>query len=417
MHGTRYIGVDCGEKYHSAVLLSSEGQHVSTVRVENRRDSIERSILALCRKVEADEQIAIVLESLYGFSSLVVEVARDQSFAIWQANSKALNHFRDLEGQPHKDDDRDGYLLARMAYMRLEGCRLAVSATPEEQVLRRLSRLHAQVTEQRKQAKLRLRSRLVEMCPVVVSKAWKGPKWSSVSFLATLERWPGFDGLEKARLSSIQRVLAKAYSGSAATLESQARALKVLASELPKTLEHEVITLELSCLVTQIRAASVSLKPIDDRIQAQVSSDPVAKKLLEVPGVGPFTAAVLTGELRPLARACSEAKVATYAGLTPLNRRSGLSGRRVLAKGVNKHAQQGCYMSALASLKHSALDNAYYRKQHRIHRGHPKPHVVALLALARQRLKMLYKLLTSDAVYDKEILITSHLQRQLAQQS
>lgn len=77
---TRYIGVDCGEKYHSVVLLSSEGQQVSTVRVDNRRGSIERIFFALCSKVEADEQIAIVLESLYGFSSLV-------AYSPWRASA------------------------------------------------------------------------------------------------------------------------------------------------------------------------------------------------------------------------------------------------------------------------------------------------------------------------------------------
>ncbi|MEM9558403.1 MAG: hypothetical protein AAGC60_29395 [Acidobacteriota bacterium] len=78
---------------------------------------------------------------------------------------------------------------------------------------------------------------------------------------------------------------------------------------------------------------------------------------------------------------------------------------------MNKHALRGCYLSALASLRPSALDRAYYDKQVERHRGHPKAHVVALIALARQRLKLFYKLLTTEAAYDKEILIASHLAR------
>ena len=35
----------------------------------------------------------------------------------------------------------------------------------------------------------------------------------------------------------------------------------------------------------------------------------------------------------------------------------------------------------------------------------------ATLSQARQRFKIKYKLMTTDAVYDKEILISSHLER------
>jgi len=35
--------------------------------------------------------------------------------------------------------------------------------------------------------------------------------------------------------------------------------------------------------------------------------------------------------------------------------------------------------------------------------------VKATLALARQRFKIKYKLMTTEAVYDKEVLISSHL--------
>jgi len=39
------------------------------------------------------------------------------------------------------------------------------------------------------------------------------------------------------------------------------------------------------------------------------------------------------------------------------------------------------------------------------------PHVKATLSPARQRFEIKYKLMTTDAVYDKEFLISSHLER------
>ena len=57
------------------------------------------------------------------------------------------------------------------------------------------------------------------------------------------------------------------------------------------------------------------------------------------------------------------------------------------------------------------MDRAYYQKKLRDYAGHPKPHVAAFIALSRQRHKLVYKLMTTDARYDKEILIATHLER------
>ena len=58
-----------------------------------------------------------------------------------------------------------------------------------------------------------------------------------------------------------------------------------------------------------------------------------------------------------------------------------------------------------------AVDRAYYQKKLRDYSGHPKPHVAAFIALSRQRHKVVYRLMTTDARYDKEHLIASHLER------
>jgi gluconate kinase len=63
------------------------------------------------------------------------------------------------------------------------------------------------------------------------------------------------------------------------------------------------------------------------------------------------------------------------------------------------------------AIKNSAVDRAYYQKKLRDYSGHPKPHVAAFIALSRQRHKVVYRLMTTDARYDKEHLIASHLER------
>lgn len=410
MVGVRHVGVDCGETEHRMVLLSRDGEWEAREVVSNEPRSIERGFHRLLSRIDPEESMRVVLEGLYGFSAAVAEVARDLGLELWQANSVALDHYRDLEGQPRKDDDRDGYLLARMSFTKMQGCQLAVAADPEAQRLRRINRLHTRLTQTRGDAARRLRSRLVEVSPELVQKSWRGPKWSSRAMLAILRRWPGFEGLQKARISTIERVLGR-QGTRRETRRVQAQAIKAIATRLFPSLEREAITLELTCLVAQLDTLDNSLKEVDRQMQVWTEAHAIGCKLLEMPGVGSFTAAAVVGEILPLARTASEAKVATYAGLTPLSRISCGKGKSHLARGVNKHALHACYMSAVASRRRSALDREYYRKQRLQHQGHPVPHIVANLALARQRMKVMYKLMTTEAHYDKEILIASHLRR------
>ena len=98
--------------------------------------------------------------------------------------------------------------------------------------------------------------------------------------------------------------------------------------------------------------------------------------------------------------------------MTPLARKSGKSlDRDRLAQGVNKRILHALYTSSVVAIKHSSVDRAYYQKKLRGYAGHPKPHVAAFIALSRQRHKLIYKLMTTEARYDKEVLVASHLER------
>lgn len=403
-----YLGADCGESKHHFALHNASGERLLLIRIPNTEEALYKGLGALAQQFK-HATIHLVVESLYGFSARLVEVGRDLGFTLWKVNAKALKSFRDLEGQPRKTDDIDASLLARMACLKMRGCRLAAASKPEEQALRRLGRLHEQVTERLTATKFRLRSTLLELCPEVVRSDWAGPSYSSQAFIAVLERWPGFEGLERAHSKSIEAIL-KSHRTRPAKRPEQVEALKSLARRLPDL--REEWTLGLSLFVDQFQLLDAQLKKVDALMLQKTQEHPIGKKLMQMPGVGLVTSAVAVGELLPLVRTSKESEVATYAGLTPLARRSSKGGKEVMSRGTNKHVLRACFMSALASTRSSSLDRAYYEKQRRQHCGHPKEHVVATIALARQRHKLMYKLMKTDAEYDKEILIRSHLARQ-----
>jgi transposase len=342
----------------------------------------------------------------------VADAATELGCALWQVNTVALNHYRDLEGQPRKDDEWDAYLGARMVYLRMGGCREAIETTEEERSLSRLTRVHSRVTEDRKRHVARLRAVLLELAPEMLHAKWQGPRPDSKAMLYLLERWPGFEGLERAQLPSIEKILRQCRY----KLEDRASMAKLIRQAVREisisTEERLSLTMELDLLVRQVRLCDESIAQVYAEIAGRVERHPLGQKLLEMDGIGPVIAGVLVSELFPVARVAPEPRSATYSGVTPLARKSGKSfDKDRLAQGVNKRVLHALYTSSVVAIKHSSVDRAYYQKKLRDYAGHPKPHVAAFIALSRQRHKVIYKLMTTDARYDKEILVASHLER------
>jgi hypothetical protein len=172
----RIVGFDCGEDEHSAVLLDASGEFDKRLSVVNERGQIQEALAELLLEVGPDSSLVVVVESKRSHGRIVADVAIELGCELWQVNTVALNHFRDLEGQPRKDDEWDAYLGARMVYLRMGGCREAIVTTDEERSLSRLTRIHSRVTEDRKRYVARLRAVLLELAPQMLHAKWKGPQ-------------------------------------------------------------------------------------------------------------------------------------------------------------------------------------------------------------------------------------------------
>jgi transposase len=393
------------------VLLDKNGEVEKRIGVANEREQIRESIADLMLTIEAGATLVVVVESKRSHGRIVTDVANQLGCRVWQVNTVALNHFRDLEGQPRKDDDWDAFLGARMVYLRMRGCRVTAWSTDEERALSRLTRAYSRVTDDRTQQVSRLRAVLLELAPEMLHGSWEGPKPLSKAMVYLLERWPGFEGMERAQLRSIEKILRQCRYGSNAT--RVAKLLRDMARRIElSTEERSAVTLEISLLVRQIRIGYESAEELYATIAERVERHPIGRKLLEMHGFGPVLAGILVSELLPVARTATEPECATYSGVTPLGRKSGKSlDNDRLAQGVNKRVLFALYTSSVVSIKHSAVDRPYYDKKVRDYAGHPKPHVAAFIALSRQRHRVVYKLMTTDARYDKETLIASHLER------
>lgn len=404
------VGVDCGEQRHRFVMIEEKGERVASCWVENELGKIFRAFGEL-GSLSKTARLEVVTESIGSLGALVSQAVRGRGDELFLVSTKALRHYRDLEGQPHKSDDRDAYLAARMRLLGMEGVRTPAPMSEDEQALARLVRLRFQLMDQKKALGLRLRSRLLELAPVMASKDWEGPRHSSRGMLAILQRWPGLVGLERAQRKSIEKLLRKVTRDGDACIK-KAKHLREAAKTIAlEGLAREALTMELTILVAQLDANYHQLEQVRKREKQLVDAHPVGQRLLTMPSVGYRTAAVLLAEALPQARVRSEAQLATYSGLTPLSRQSGNSSRSRLCRGVNRFLASAHYMSAVNSRLRSSIDRSYHDKKRADFKGHPAEFKKATIALARQRHKVIYRILVLGEVYDASRLAASTVER------
>lgn len=408
----RVVGIDTAEEQHEGVLLDGDGAEEWHFVCRNRKESVRELLTKLILRLKRDERLVVVLEAPRAHGRVVFEVASDMGLTVYQASTVALNHFRACEGQPKKNDRWDGYLAARMVFMGTKGCRKVSDPQPEERVLSRLTRTRSGLQKRRGQLVNQLRSILLELAPIVLDREWAGPAVDSVALRKILRKWPAFEGIERARKETVKAII-RSCRYRRAKVDRMVEAVRELSEEVVvSATERAVMATEITLIFNQMDLLETSVAEIEKQLAELVEQQPICQKLLKVPGVGLITAAVLVGELLPVTRNTTEASSATYSGLTPLARRSGKTlDRAKLGRGSNKHVLNVMFLSSIKAISCSALDRAYYDKKRADYKGHPKPHTAATLALARQRHKVIYKIMVTDARYDKEQLIAAHLNR------
>ncbi len=118
------------------------------------------------------------------------------------------------------------------------------------------------------------------------------------------------------------------------------------------------------------------------------------ERLRSAPGIGPVTATVLVAEMPELGR-LSPRKIASLAGLAPVNHDSGAMRGSRRIKGGRRRVRQALYMAALAAIRQSKRFADFYQRI--VERAKAKK--VAIIAVARKLLTILNAMVRDKTNY------------------
>jgi transposase len=168
----------------------------------------------------------------------------------------------------------------------------------------------------------------------------------------------------------------------------------VVIPEVQQQLEAVIATLE-----AQIRTLDAAIADVLARSAWAAS----AVRLQSIPGVGLVTAAWILVATVHFAM-CPTAETAVgYAGLNPLERRSGTSirGRPTIGHGGHARLRTALYMAALSAAQHNPAIKTFYQRL----RAAGKPPKVARCAAARKLLCIAWAVVTKEQLFDPTVAV------------
>lgn len=137
------------------------------------------------------------------------------------------------------------------------------------------------------------------------------------------------------------------------------------------------------------------LAELDRRLEELLATNPEARIVRSLPGMGVVFTAEFLVEVGNLGRFASADSLAAAAGIAPVLRASGASSHQRRARRGNKVLKRLLYRSAFSCISHHKRSEAFYRKK----RAEGKGHHQAVIALARRRVNVLWAMLRDGEVY------------------
>ena len=385
-------GIDIGGDFHHMIILDEQQQVLYQKRIPQKLKEMKQIMKELtCLEKKEKAQLSFVLEGKNGYSNPLDRLLLAQGFTLYNVDNYKLKRFREAFAGERKDDNRDALMLSKMLNLKEH------INTPTEKVfveitkpsvitesLKLLSRHQQVLIDEKVRLTNRLGKKLLEVCPELLTLG----KLKHQKIIAILSRYPDFSRYSRITLKSLLKIRGI----------GKKQAPRLLAglhdlSYMPElTAIYKTI---ISSHAKRILQLQKEIKEIDKKMDQIGGQDKTIQHLKSLPAVGTKLASRFTGEIGDIGRFPSEKNLAIYCGIACVNNSSGkINTTRAVYK-ANKIAKQTLMMMAGGSIRVNPQCRDYYLKK----RKEGKAHNHALRCLARQMIKVIYRMLTEDRDY------------------
>lgn len=386
-------GIDVGSESHHVVVINGEGRVLYDKKIPHRFSEFHKGIREF-KEIEVKEgsKISFGLEGKNGYGAPFDRILGEGGFSLYNIDSLKLKRFRNIFGAEWKSDRRDATMLAKLMKLRgqLNGDREKVFIPVEEvpivhDRLKVLSRHQQTLVNEKTRISNRLRKKLLEVCPGILDILGEV---KSKKLLRVLIKHPNFSTYKRltreklSRIKGIGKVSVEKMIGSLQRLEYVEELVDVYATVI---LSYAKRILELK----------EEIESLDKRMDKVGEASKEVQRLRSIPGIATKLSGRLMGEIGDIHRFKNADQLAVYCGVACIDDSSGKRKRTKAVFKANKICKETMIKIAGCTIHHINESRMYYTKKRR----EGKAHNHALRCLARQMIKVIFKLLVEDRNY------------------
>ena len=385
-------GIDIGSEHHHVIIMGDEEKILYDQKVSHKFSEFHRAVKEF-REIEEREEgkISFAIEGKNGYGAPFDRILIENGFTLYNVDNLKLKRFRDVFGVEWRNDQRDAKMLAKMlrlrdyldvkdekAFIRVE----KVSEVNER--LKILSRHQQTLIDEKVRIQNRLRKRLLEVCPDILEVG----DVDSKKMLRFLVKYPDFSSYKRLTMKALLKIEMIGEKQAFLMLESL-RKIKYV-EELADT--YRTIILSYSRRILELKE---EIEILDKKLEEIGERSFDVKRLKTIPGVGTKLSSRLIGEIGDINRFKTERQLAVYCGVACVDNISGKQKMTKVVYKANKIGKAAMIGIAGCTIRYVAESRAYYAKK----RAEGKKHNHALRCLARQLIKVIFKMLKEDRNY------------------
>jgi transposase len=385
------VGVDVGSQCHRVAVGLSDGSLLEEFEIPHTAAGFGKFFSRIEGHAKRHPYpIAVAMEGYNGHVRPLDSLVRARGWQLFNVNNLKLARFKEIFPAAAKSDRIDTRKTLELFQLRdhlpMAGDVLQeVMATPEENdILKRLSRRRRRLVNERGRVVNSIQADLQAVAPGLsqitqdVANLW---------FLNFVTCRDDFRKLARVRRASLLKLPAigptyadriQAWQNGACFGHDARLVGDMIRQDAMRILE----------LNRQIKALEVETA----RIAAKST---IACQLASIPGYGSVCTAELAGEIGTIARFRSEASLALYLGMAPLDNSSGKYRGSKAPKHVNARAKAAMMAAVDHHRKRVPQSQRYYEKK----RAEGKKHNQAIRALGRHLCRVIFKMLSQDRPY------------------
>jgi transposase len=335
--------------------------------------------------------VAVAMEGFNGYGRPLDKLIQERGYTLYNVNNLKLARFKQIFPGAAKTDRLDTRKILELFHLKdqLPMAKDVLQEVPEvpleNEKLKRLSRRRRQLVNEKVRVVNRMQADLQAVCPELLAIAGNA---ANLWFLRLLSSRDDLRKLARLRQTGLLNIpgVGKKYADIIAKWQRQAKFSSEVEYVGPMIISDARHILELS---KQIEALDKAMEPLSEK-------SGIARLLGTIPGFGKTSIAELAGEIGTLERFDSEAGLALYLGMCPLDNQSGQFHGTKSPRQVNRRAKATMMTAVARHIKHVPQSEAYYDRK----RAEGKKHNQAVRALGRHLVRVIWSMIKQGRDYE-----------------